>query len=506
VLDVAIPTSYGEGGENASRRLQAEVEAANSAPSIIPFLQNDCFVGRELELAELEAKLFSNKQSTMLAVSPAPQFMGTCTASLMSHFVTCLLILVVYIIALCSSINTTTFFSLYVRCCPVLDLTLAIVGPRGTGKSQLALEVAHRIRQTNKNCSVFWIDASDKDSLHQSYVRIAQKLGVLGWDDEKTDVRPLVKQRLAENIARQCLLVFDNAEDILLASSGSSTARATHLYDYLPQSELCSIIFTTTSSNTARGLASQNVVELTGLASDPALRMLDNYLSTPVSQSQQQEAKRLLQELPYLPLAIVQAAAYMNARSTTPKYYRSELDRHKELALEHCSNAPEDPLHSSNVKSPVATTLGLSLDEIRHSNSLAAHYLFLAACVDRKDIPLDLLDASTIRAREDAVKVLSRYALVTRRPAESALDLHRLVHRALHEWIHQQGWLLRWTEQVITRLLQVFPDNDHVNRSKWRSVAVNAVKQKIMCIVLLCCSCCALFNEAAAGSIYMTYL
>jgi hypothetical protein len=29
----------------------------------------------------------------------------------------------VYIIALCSSIYTTTFFSLYVRCCPVLNLT-----------------------------------------------------------------------------------------------------------------------------------------------------------------------------------------------------------------------------------------------------------------------------------------------------------------------------------------------------------------------------------------------
>jgi hypothetical protein len=57
-------------------------------------------------------------------VSPAPQFMGTCTASLMSHFVTCLLISVVYIIALCSSINTTIFFSLYVHCCPVLDLTV----------------------------------------------------------------------------------------------------------------------------------------------------------------------------------------------------------------------------------------------------------------------------------------------------------------------------------------------------------------------------------------------
>jgi hypothetical protein len=43
------------------------------------------------------------------------------TASL---FVTCLLILVVYIIALCSSINTITFISLCVRCYPVPDLTV----------------------------------------------------------------------------------------------------------------------------------------------------------------------------------------------------------------------------------------------------------------------------------------------------------------------------------------------------------------------------------------------
>jgi hypothetical protein len=71
-------------------------------------------------MSETTAKLI---MARIALVSPAPQFMGTCTASLMSHFVTCLLIFVVYIIALCSSINTTTFFSLYVRGCPVLDLT-----------------------------------------------------------------------------------------------------------------------------------------------------------------------------------------------------------------------------------------------------------------------------------------------------------------------------------------------------------------------------------------------
>jgi putative protein kinase ArgK-like GTPase of G3E family len=116
VLGVSIFTNYREGKESAIRRLQAELEAVGSALSIIPFSQNESFVGRELQLAEVEAKLFRNGQATS---------------------------------------------------------TLAIVGPGGTGKSQLALEVAHRMRQNNKHCSVLWIDASDKDSLYQSYEGIA---------------------------------------------------------------------------------------------------------------------------------------------------------------------------------------------------------------------------------------------------------------------------------------------------------------------------------------------
>jgi hypothetical protein len=98
VLGVSMSTTYGEGEESARRRLQAEVETAGSALSIIPFLQNESFVGRELQLTEVEAKLFSNSQTTS---------------------------------------------------------TLAIVRPSGTGKLQLVLKVAHRTRQNDKNCLVF---------------------------------------------------------------------------------------------------------------------------------------------------------------------------------------------------------------------------------------------------------------------------------------------------------------------------------------------------------------
>ncbi|RYN85703.1 hypothetical protein AA0119_g13198 [Alternaria tenuissima] len=230
ILGVFMPTAYGKGRESAGSRLQAELEGASNAPSIIPFSQNPRFVGREPQLAELEAKLFSND-------------------------------------------HTTT--------------TLAIVGPGGTGKSQLALEVAHRTMQNNKNCSVFWMDASDKDSLYQSYASVAQKLNVPGWDDDQADMKQLAKRCVVEMGARQCLLIFDNTEHTTLRSGGSSTTEAAALADCLPRSKLCSVIFTTTNTNTAQALASQNIIAPHELTLDTALRMLQVRLERPIANTEQ---------------------------------------------------------------------------------------------------------------------------------------------------------------------------------------------------------------------------
>ncbi|KAF5845127.1 hypothetical protein GGP41_001220 [Bipolaris sorokiniana] len=349
ILGVSMPTAYGEGEESARSRLQAELEGASDAPSIIPFSQNPRFVGRESQLADLEAKLFTNEQTTT---------------------------------------------------------TLAIVGPGGTGKSQLALEVAHRTRQNNKSCSVFWMDASDKDSLYQSYTSVAQKLSIPGWDDDQVDMKQLAKSCIEEMSARQCLLVFDNAEYTTLRSGGSSTTEAADLADYLPQFKLCSAIFTTTNIDTAQALASQNVIALRELTRDAALRMLQVRLERPLANTEQQEAEHVLRELSYLPLAVMQAAACMKAIGMTVQEYRARLDEHKELAIEQGGDSSSGRLQDSGVKDPVAAALFLSIYEISRDNALAADYLFLAACLDRKDISLDLLEAASVQAREDAIRVL----------------------------------------------------------------------------------------------------
>ncbi|KAF1359661.1 HET-domain-containing protein [Lizonia empirigonia] len=398
LLGISMPVTYGEGQEHARKRLQAEIEAAGSAPSIIPFSRNESFVGYEQQLAELEAKLFGDDQTTT---------------------------------------------------------TLAIVGPGGTGKSQLALEVAHRLRLNNKDCSVFWMDASDKDSLYRSYASVAQKLSIQGCDDGQADIKQVVKRCVAEVSTRQCLLIFDNeGTTVRPTGSGSSTREAAGLADFLPHSKLCSVIFTTTESDTAEALAPRNVTALHELAPDTALRMLQSRLTTPLSNAEQQEAMHLLRELSYLPLAVAQAAACMNASSMTVQQYQAQLAEHQQAALEYSDDPSKDKLRESGLRNTVAATLSLSLSQVRQSSAVAPDYLFLAACVDRKDILLDLLEAASPQAREDAIKVLDRYALVTRRPAESALDVHRLVHDALQKRLQAQGRLQEWTQRTTTQLLR----------------------------------------------------
>jgi Cdc6-like AAA superfamily ATPase len=151
---------------------------------------------------------------------------------------------------------------------------LAIVGLGGTGKSQLALEVAHRTRLNNKRCSVFWIDASDTNSLYRSYASVARKLRIPGCDDDQADIKQVVKQCVAEVSTRLCLLVFDNVEDTAVRpSSSSSTSEGTDLSTVLPHSKLCSVIFTTTESKIAKTLAPRNVIALQELTPDATLRM-----------------------------------------------------------------------------------------------------------------------------------------------------------------------------------------------------------------------------------------
>jgi hypothetical protein len=123
----------------------------------------------------------------------------------------------------------------------------------------------------------------------------------------------------------------------------------------------------------------------------------------------------------------------------------------------------------SGWKAPLATTWLISFEQIRSRDTLAADFLSFMACLDRRDIPLSLLPTNPSGQKERyAIETLAAYSMIVRRPAGSALDIHQLVHLITQNWLRTQGSLGQWSETAITSLLDIFPDENHWNRSKWK--------------------------------------
>jgi len=346
---------------------------------------------------------------------------------------------------------------------------MAIVGLGGIGKTQLALELAYRTRAKYWNCSVFWISATDMDSLHQAYRDIAQQLRIPGWDEEKADVKKLVQAHLSQADTRPWLCVFDNADDLSMwiRSSGSEPGSGS-LKEYLPKSKQGCIVFTTRDKKIAVKLASPNIVEVPEMDEDGAVELLQKSLVKPDLQDDQY-AKALVRELTYLPLAIVQAAAYINENSMALIGYLSLLSKQEEDVIELLSEEFEDDWRYQSGKHPVATTWLMSFIQIQRRDPLAADYLSFMACIDWKAIPQSLLPAGASRKKEsEAIGTLLAYSFIIQRGTAMAFDLHRLVQLATRNWLRKEGKLIQQVQAAIDRLDEVFPDHRHQNRDQWR--------------------------------------
>jgi tetratricopeptide (TPR) repeat protein len=428
IFDIHMPLIYGEGRKKALVRLQKEFQQSSKPPSliskdeapwIVPFQRNLRFTGRESQLTKLGEKIFVRGQTTKVA----------------------------------------------------------IFGLGGIGKTQLVLELVYRVREKNKNCLVIWIPATNMESLHQAYIDTARQLSIPGWENGKTDVKRLVQEYLGKESAYQWLLVFDNADDINMwtANTGLEPG-SSRLIEYLPKSNHGCIIFTTRDRKTAVKLSNQNVVDVPELDEEAAKQLLQTYLVHLDFTKFQPDTKALLAQLTYLPLAIVQAAAYINGNHITIADYLSLLANQEEEVIDLLSEEFEDDGRYHNVKNPVATTWLISFEQIRHRDPLAADYLSFMACIDPKDIPQSLLSAGASQKKEmDAIGTLDAYSFIIRRPTDLALDLHQLVHLATRNWLRKERLITQWTETAISRLQEVFPDHDHKKRSVWRTYLPHAL-------------------------------
>jgi hypothetical protein len=200
---------------------------------------------------------------------------------------------------------------------------MTVYGLGGCGKSALAIEFAYRTLARHPERRVFWVPAFNRDSFERAFRDIGAQLRVPGIADDTADVFKLVKDAL-QSKHLTWLMIVDNADDrSVLFDAANGNLQSTRLYDCLPCSHRGSILFTSRNRKVAGDLTPGGTLELTAMSNADAEQLLVRRVSRQTLLDNEAGVDELLQILTYLPLAIVQACAFMNNNDVSMTEYIS---------------------------------------------------------------------------------------------------------------------------------------------------------------------------------------
>ncbi|WP_235834783.1 FxSxx-COOH system tetratricopeptide repeat protein [Actinomadura logoneensis] len=293
----------------------------------------------------------------------------------------------------------------------------ALHGMAGVGKTQLAIEYAHRFRGEYQ--LVWWIPSAQESLVRSSLAGLAPRL----------DLPPASKIGVEEaaNLVRQTLergdpygrwlLIFDNADD------------PEDINAFVPQGP-GDVLITSRNPNW-KGRGRVATVEVDVFARDESVQFLNKRLPGALVEK---DAARLAEELGDLPLALEQAASLLQESAMSVQDYLALLrDRISDLLLE--GEASEYPR-------PMTAAWRLAVEELERNYPNAVPLLRCCAFFGPEPFPRDVFRSAPEGVSPDlaailrdtietsrAVAGLRRYALV-RVEIEGdnrTIQMHRLI-------------------------------------------------------------------------------
>ena len=412
---------------------------------------------------------------------------------------------------------------------------MALVGLGGVGKSQLAIEFTHRLSEKRKDIWIFWIHAGTRARAEEGFRTIADTVKLAGRNQPTADIPQLVSNWLSNTANGRWVLVLDSVDDgdVFFGIQGERKD-ARLLATWLPQSRNGSIVITTRDQGVAVRLTGrhQDTIPIRPMVEIDAVSLLEKRLG---QLPDRRMAADLVQALDRVPLAISQAAAYIQERGqqTSISTYLADFQASEYRKNKLLAHDGRDLRRDGGASNAILVTWQMSFDHIHETRPSAADLLSLMSFFDRQGIPERLLrygereDNRLGKALETSAQswlgrpklLLTRFMghlqegrskmeadndrdqslqwiqreefekdIVTLRNFSfvsdtrgAGFEMHGLVQLATRKWLEANGLLETWKQQFISKLCAEVPTGEYENWATWQELfphAKSAVEQR----------------------------
>ncbi|KAH6702773.1 hypothetical protein BKA61DRAFT_646770 [Leptodontidium sp. MPI-SDFR-AT-0119] len=373
---------------------------------------------------------------------------------------------------------------------------------------------------------VFWVHASNAARFEQSFRDIANCAKIHGRLNPQADILQLVHDWLRDERKGKWILILDNVDEAgFLKARRSGQDRQTSgieggnprpLVSYLPQCPHGSILVTTRSKDEALKLVERrDIITVEPMSGADGLALFEKKLGW---HDEGEDVDELAAVLEYMPLAIVQAAAYISQR--VPRYsvsqYLQDFRRSdsKKTSLLNCDGG--QLRRDGEAKNSIIITWQISFEHIREIRPTAADLLSLMSFFDRQGIPEALLRSREEQSQynqeknndnnhpdidveysdgdedrgsqssvndgfEDDLLALRNYSFISLSMDGTTFEMHGLVQLATREWLRANKQQERWKEQFIKNLCAKLPTGEYENWERCQALfphAQSAAAQK----------------------------
>ena len=331
----------------------------------------------------------------------------------------------------------------------------AISGLGGIGKTQTALEYAYRY--ADEYDLVLWVRADSRAALIAQLAGLAPLLGLPDHTEaDQTRLAKAVKRWLETHEEETWLLIGDNADDLAAVT------------EFLPTRGNGAILLTSRSHAVGKHMRK---IELDKLTQEEGVQFLLARMGAAGKQAlealpaaERQAAEQLYTLMDGLPLALDQAAAYIEQYGCTLAEYLALYLQQRATFLNLGNSVDQQDYPDS-----VATTWLLSFQRVEQASPAAADLLRALAFLHPDAIPGALLLAgaaelgSHLQAMienpallQQAIDIVKGYSLIRHNPKTEMLSIHRLVQAVIQDGLAERERRV-WAERAMLAVNVAFP-------------------------------------------------